>query len=450
VVGIPELAPGVLRVAPATDPLPLILSAHQQLRDLPGSLLVLVPSESWAVRLRGRLEQRGLSVAGGEADWAKARAGWPIIVGARGAALSPAPLLRGAVVIDADDDAFRSEASPTWHAADVVRERCRRDDVPFWMTSVMPSPAVRDTGEVTEASTPALWPRVEVVDRRQRDPRDGALSAAALDAAHRALAGPEAVAVVVVLQRLGSGRLYACKRCGELARCGVCEGPEREFDGLFACEERHEPRENFCRACSATNLRAVRSGVTTLARDIGHLLSQPVTEVTSATKDAAMTRVVVGTEAVLSRVRRCGVVIFADFDQYLLAPRASARRDAVVAVAKAGRLVGPRNAPRGPVVVQTRRHDEVIDALVAGDVAGLEADDLATAEVLGLRPFAATATFSGEAADAFAEALRGVDPAVVLRATAEGYVLRCATTAQLCDLLAATPRPSGRLRVAVD
>jgi hypothetical protein len=55
----------------------------------------------------------------------------------------------------------------------------------------------------------------------------------------------------------------------------------------------------------------------------------------------------------------------------LLAPRESARRAALTAVAKAGRLVGSRREGRGEVVVQTRRHDEVIDALVSGDVSAV-------------------------------------------------------------------------------
>ncbi len=63
--------------------------------------------------------------------------------------------------------------------------------------------------------------------------------------------------------------------------------------------------------------------------------------------------------AVWQRVRRCGVVIFVDFDQYLLAPRASARRSAITAVGKGG---APRGAARVnsavAVVLQTRRHND--------------------------------------------------------------------------------------------
>lgn len=443
--------PGVCQVSPTTDPLGLILHAYETTRGAEGSLVVVVPSEAWALRLRGRLEQRGCAVAMGDHEWDKMRAGWPVIIGARGAALAPTPRLKGAVIIDADDRALRSEASPTWDAATMLRERCRLDNAPLWMTAVMPSPALLHGSEPQARSAPGDWPRLITVDRRHRDPHEGVLAAPALDAAHRALDGDEAVAVVVVLQRLGTGRLFACRRCGELARCEQCGGPEREVDGLLLCGEGHGSRANFCRFCSSTNLKQVRSGVTTLARDVAAQLSQVVSEVTATTALAPLHRVVVGTEAVFARVRRCGVVIFADFDQYLLAPRADARREAVMAVAKAGRLLGPRREPRGPVIVQTRRHDDVITALETGDVTPLVRDEVATAQILGLAPFGASAEFSGEAAPAFAQALAGQASGVTLHPDgAGGFILRAPDVGALCDLLAATPRPAGRLRLAVE
>ena len=93
----------------------------------------------------------------------------------------------------------------------------------------------------------------------------------------------------------------------------------------------------------------------------------------------------VGTEAVWQRVRHCGVVIFVDFDQYLLAPSASARRSAITAVGKAGRLVGPRREGRGAVVLQTRRGDDaVIDALVRANFDAIIDEDVQTARLLEL------------------------------------------------------------------
>ena len=437
---------GPLHLAPTTDPLDVVLAAYQKVWARPGSLLVLVPSEAWARRLQGRLAQRGLAVAGAE-QWAEMRAGWPVIVAARGGALAPAPLLSGAVVIDADDESYVSPMFPNWDALSVVRERCRRDGAELWATSLAPSPSVLDLGPlVSDPEFVAAWPTVSVVDRRTRDPREGALSAPTLAAAHRALAGPEAVAVVVILQRLGTGRLLACARCGELARCAVCRQAEGDVEGGIACAELHEVREPYCRVCGATKLKRVRSGVTTLARDVANQLARAVSEVTRAASPEALERVVVGTEAVFARVRRCSLVVYVDFDQYLLAPHASARRAAINAVGRAGRLVGGRRERRGEVVVQTRRDDDaVLGALETLDFSRVLESDVEDARTLGLAPFAATATVSGEDAARVVEGLAGV---VRVSETASGFVVRAVDPLALGRLLKERSR-GARVRVTI-
>ncbi len=448
--GVHDVEPGVLEVAPTTDPLPLILAAYEATRERDGSLLVLVPTDSWAGRLRGRLEQRGCAVATGEEQWDRMRAGWPVVVGARGTALAPVPRVAGAVILDADDEAYQNSAAPTWDAVTMVRERCRRDAAPLWCASSLPSPSLLNDGPYRAwGDIAGAWPRISVVDRRQSDPHDGVLARHALAAARRALDGDEPVAVVVVLQRLGDGRLVACAKCGELARCAICAQAEEVVDGQLVCRERHEPRANFCRACGATNLKRVRLGVTTLARDVAAQLSRAVSEVTATTElNASLERVVVGTEAVWQRVRRCGVVIFVDFDQYLLAPRSSARRGAITAVAKAGRLVGSRRDGRGEVVLQTRRReDPVVDALVKGDFDAIVEDDVATARLLGLAPYGAQADVSGEGAEAFVEGLR--DAPVTISSSPSGFQVRASDVATLSAALRAAPRPQAKVRVAV-
>lgn len=443
-----EVEPGVVLVSPTHDPLALILHAYQSTLEIPGSLVVLVPTEAWAQRLRGRLEQRGCAVAQGEGDWGRMRAGWPVIVGARGAALAPAPRVRAAVIVDADDEAYRSESSPTWDATTMLVERCRRDGAPLWLTSVAPSPTLMSLGPLHAwGDVNGGWPRTTVVDRREADPHDGVLTQSALKLAHRALASDEPVALVVILQRLGHGRLFACRRCGELARCAICAQAEVERGEGLACVDDHEPRANFCRSCGATNLKKVRVGVSTLARDVAAQLSQAVDEVTAATKSDVSARVVVGTEAVFGRVRRCAGVVFVDFDQYLLAPRESARRAALVAVAKAARLVGSRHEGRGEVLVQTRRRDPVIDALESGDVSAVVEEDVATARVLGLPPYGARAEVSGEAAGEFAQHLSARE--VRVRHVDDHFVVTASDVETLTRALRETPRPSGRLRLEV-
>jgi primosomal protein N' len=442
-------SPGVWQLAPTTDPLALVLGAYERTRERDGSLLVLVPSERWATRLAGRLEQRGLAVATAD-QGERARAGWPVVIGARGTALAPVPRVAGAVIVDADDESYRSGASPTWEAVAALRERCARDGAPLWLTSMIPSPSLLDGGSfATSDDLVGGWPRVEVLDRRQADPHDGVLSRRALDAAHRALEGDDAVAVVVIHQRLGSGRLLACQACGELARCATCDQAEFEVAGQLTCSDAHEVRAIFCRHCGSTNVKRLRSGVTTLARDVGAQLGRDVSELTAASDEATpLERVVVGTEATWQRVRRAGVVIFADFDQYLLAPRDSARRAAITAVGKAGRLVGSRREGRGLVVLQTRRGEDVV--LRAIDAARFESiidEDVVTARLLRLEPFAASAEVTGAGAADFVAALK--DPSLEVIETPTGFVVRAADVVTLTTALRETPRPTAKFRVAV-
>jgi primosomal protein N' (replication factor Y) len=288
-----------------------------------------------------------------------------------------------------------------------------------------------------------------VADRRAADPHDGALLGPTLDAARAALAGDDEIAVAVVLQRLGTGRLLACTTCRELAQCPTCQSPEHDDGDDLVCPTDGARRPRFCTHCGATRLRAVRSGVTTLARDVAAQLATEVTEVTATTsREVPLARVVVGTEAVLHRVRRAALVVFADFDQYLLAPRARARLDGVYAVALAGRIVGGRGVGRGAVVIQTRRDDTVVRSLVTGTFDELATEEDEIARVLQNPPYGGVAHLSGAVAEAYAAAL--ADAGLSVDHGDVEFTVHAASDDELCDVLSATPRPTGRLRVAVD
>lgn len=446
------VAPGAVALAPVRDPLGVVLGAYHATAARGGTLLVLVPSEAWAARLRQRLVRRGVDVAGASGEpfdeWVEARAGWPVVVGTRSAAFLPVATLSGAVVLDADDPAHVSEAAPTWNAFEVVRERCRRVGAPWWATSAVPSPRVSGEDRVHHLGDASQWPEVQVIDRRQRDPHDGVLSPEAVDAAHEALESPDEVAVSVILQRLGAGRLLACRRCGSLARCAQCGQAESEREGKLGCRDEHEWRPRFCRDCGSTNLALLRAGVTTLARDVALQLGHAVSELDARHVPDQLERVVVGTEAVLYRVRRCALVIFVDFDQYLLAPRSSARRDALSAIGRAGRLTGGREQRGGRVILQTRRPgDLVVECAVMGDAEPLRRADLETAKILNLPPFGSRALVTGSAAESFVARL---GEGVTVSASAEGYILRSRDVGRLCDELARAGRAPKGVRVAVE
>ena len=250
-----------------------------------------------------------------------------------------------------------------------------------------------------------------------------------MSAAHRCFA--DGKTVVVVSQRLGAGRINACKACGELATCETCGRLEDEVSEGLRCSACEVTRESFCRACGRTAFRRVQQGVSTLARDVGLLLGREALEVTAATSNIADgTLLVVGTEAVFPRLRRAGLVVMADFDQYLLAPRERARRDALMVIAKAGRLVGPRRDAHGRVMVQTRRNDDdVLRALRTMDVRDIMVGDADIAEILQLPPFATMIEISGDGRAEVADALRAAgfsvsDSADVSTARGVGHELR--------------------------
>jgi primosomal protein N' len=124
-------------------------------------------------------------------------------------------------------------------------------------------------------------------------------------------------------------------------------------------------------------------------------------------------------------------------------------RAAVIAVAKAGRLVGSRREARGHVVLQTRRgEDGVVQSLVSADFDVLIQDDVATAKLLALRPYGAGAEVSGDGAEEFVAGLR--EESVSVRPSPSGYEVRAPDVATLTSALQRVERPTTKFRVAVD
>ena len=97
--------------------------------------------------------------------------------------------------------------------------------------------------------------------------------------------------------------------------------------------------------------------------------------------------------------------------------------------------------------MQTRRHDDVIDALESGDVAAVIEQDAATAKLLGLPPYGARAQVSGEAASEFVQRLTARD--VRVRQVDDSFVVTASDVDTLTRTLRETPRPGGRLRLEV-
>lgn len=442
-----------------------------------GTVLVLVPGIEVAERLCRALERGGILVARAGTEWDKAAAGWPVVVGSRSAAWSPPGRLAGALVIDAHDQAYREERAPTSVAWEVVARRCARDGAPCLLVSPTP------TAELADRFTPWVpprpverggWPPLEVVDRRGADPRTGLLSDTLVRRCLQVLEEHPGTSVsgqwrpvVCVLNRRGRSRLLACGACRELVRCHRCGGSMHQVGpgaaaATLRCRRCGAQRPPLCAECGSTRLANLVPGVSRVREELAALVRCPVAEVAGPpTGPVPQVPVVVGTEAVLHRVRRAALVAFLDFDQHLLAPAYTAAEAAVALLVRAARMVqaSPRTEGFPRVLVQTRLADhEVLSAARRGDPGALAQGELEVRRALELPPAAAWALVSGPAAHQAAANVeatvartglgaKGVD---VVALEGDRWLVRAPGHRLLCDALAATERPRGRLRIEVD
>ena len=434
----------VLRLPPAADTDEVAVSAARL-----GDVLVVAASSRRAQRVAARLRGCGVAVADGMAGWARAAAG-ATVVGTRAAVWAPMPHLAAVVVFDEHDERLKNGSGPAWNARDVALERARRAGVATVLVSAVPSLealAVGDLRTVSRATERDGWPVLCVLDRRRDDPARGGLFAEGIKA-HLG-----AGRVAVVLNRTGRARLLACKACGELTRS--VDGTQAmllDDEGLVT-PDGSERRPVVCAGCGSTVLRNLRAGVTRAREELAALVGEPVGELTAKSDSVPSERVVIGTEAVLWRMRHAAVVVFLDFDQELLAARQRSNEQALGLLAAAGALTGGRQQ-LGKVVVQTRQPDHVvIRAAERGDPSILAEAEHERRRVLRLPPYGAQALLSGpgaaQLADTAREAVVGAEVSV-LGPRDGAYLLRAGGHEPLLDLLARLPRPAGRVRVEVD
>jgi primosomal protein N' (replication factor Y) len=433
----------LVRLPPAAAVDPVVFAAVAR-----GNALVLCPTAASARAVGAAVRRVGVPTALHPRDWALGAAG-ATVVGTRAAAWAPVGDLAAIVVIDEHDEAHRQEQAPTWHARDVALERARRAGVPCVMTSPCPSLEALDAARLvspSRADERAGWPVVDVVDMRRQDPRTGLLPPALVKLLHSDRR------VLCVLNRTGRARLLACKACGELARCERCDAAVAQPGDDLVCARCGTVRPTVCASCGASRLRTLRQGVTRVRDEIAALIGEPVDEVTAASGAAEVpsSRVVVGTEATLHQIDRADAVAFLDFDQELLAPRYRAAEQALGLLARAARVVGGK-AGGGRLVVQTHvpRH-EVVQAALNADPTRVASAERDRRTQLRFPPVTAMAEVSGAAAGAFVGAIGGHLGVEVLGPSDGRWLVRAPDHRTLCDALAATPRPPGRLRVAVD
>jgi primosomal protein N' (replication factor Y) (superfamily II helicase) len=438
---------GVLRLPPRADVVASILSAVSFACGRGGSVLVVVPSAPQVALLAIRLRRGGLTVAVHPDQWAAGADGVDVVLGARAVSWAPCADLAAAVVVDEHDEALQEERSPTWHARDVVVERCRRAGVPCVIVSPIPTLTAVETctGSLGVVHPPANrehagWPVVTVVDRTDEDPWK------------RSLVTPELIdrlrtpglRIVCVSNITGRARVLACRNCRALIRCEGCDAAVGLDDaGRLACRRCGTERPPVCQECGRSSFANLRPGVTRLREELEAAANRPVVAVTGSSDETVPAEIHVGTEAVLHRVATADVVAFLEFDSEMLAPRFRSAEHALALIVRAGRV-----APE--VLIQTFTPDhEVIRAARHGDPSIVTDGERARRQALHLPPYAALARVSGEGADVFAARLNG--QGIEIGGGDGHYLVRANDWTSLGERLNATERPTGsRIRIEVD
>lgn len=358
-----------------------------------GPVLVVCPTQKMAALGGAYLRRRGLVTAMIPEQWDHGRAGVDVVIGARSAVLAPCAELSAIVVIDEHDELLQEERSPTWHAREVAWERAKRAGIPCIVTSPVPSAAssFRCRNDTVVAQSSRQWPTIEIVNLDDVPVAGSLLSSELLAEAH-----DEGKSIACLLNTKGKARLVLCRTCRAVQICSVCSSLLAYNDDVLMCLRCNTEHGSVCVSCGRTSFLFPRGGTGQLASQLRTSVHRDVVEVHADSDDTwTQGSLFVGTEALLHRLSRVDVVVFADIDRDLSAPRMTATREVLALIARASRLVGET----GKIIIQTRKPDHRVLRAVADNqpVDALHewgALDLSQREVFDLPPYSRLAEVS--------------------------------------------------------
>ena len=213
---------------------------HKGLKEGRGAM-VLVPEISLTPQLMDQFTcqfgqkvailHSGLSTGERYDEWKRVRSGQAmVVVGTRSAVFAPVHNL-GLVVLDEEQEpTYQSEQNPRYHARDVAKFRCSKENALLLLGSATPSV---ETMYHAKAGTYHLFtlehrfnqrelPQVTVVDMREqlREGNGVALSQPLVEALRETIDRGEQA--ILFVNRRGSSQMVVCGECGESPSCPRC------------------------------------------------------------------------------------------------------------------------------------------------------------------------------------------------------------------------------------
>ncbi|MBR1511453.1 MAG: primosomal protein N' [Acidaminococcaceae bacterium] len=216
--------------------------------------------------------------------WYKIRTGEAnILIGVRSAVFAPFKNL-GLVIIDEEqENSYKQEERPSYHAREVARCRCRENGAVLLMGSATPSletyyRAISGTIghlQLTERPSGAVLPEVKLVDMREELAQKNfsvisrALRREIIAAVHK---GEQAV---VLLNRRGFSTFVMCRDCGETLVCPHCAvslvyHADEQVMRCHYCGNTY-PVPHTCPSCGSKRIKYFGSGTQKAEAEIGQM-----------------------------------------------------------------------------------------------------------------------------------------------------------------------------------
>ena len=259
-----------------------------------GQVLLLVPEiglvQTLAARLAARLGERiavhhsALADGARLEQWLAVRAGdAQVLVGTRSAVFAPCPALRGIIIDEEHDAAYKQQDGFRYHARDLALKRAQQAGVPILLGSATPSlesyhqvwrghwQHLRLTARAATSTPPAI--HLENMDGASAS---GGMSHELIRAMRRTLA--DGGQTLLFLNRRGYAPLLRCDACDWHAACDACDAmlTVHTASHRLQCHHcgREQPLPTRCPACHSDALHMLGLGTQRLEQSVARQFPQ--------------------------------------------------------------------------------------------------------------------------------------------------------------------------------
>ena len=259
-----------------------------------GQVLLLVPEiglvQTLAARLAARLGERiavhhsALADGARLEQWLAVRAGdAQVLVGTRSAVFAPCPALRGIIIDEEHDAAYKQQDGFRYHARDLALKRAQQAGIPILLGSATPSlesyhqvwrghwQHLRLTARAATSTPPAI--HLENMDGAAAS---GGMSHELIRAMRRTLA--DGGQTLLFLNRRGYAPLLRCDACDWHAACDACDAPLTVHTATHQLQCHHCGRQQAlptrCPACHSDALHMLGLGTQRLEQSVARQFPQ--------------------------------------------------------------------------------------------------------------------------------------------------------------------------------